>query len=191
MNLEIKDRLRKPVRVMQLIVAALLMGIVSFGVVVMMMRRMSESVAAPPAEPQGGLLGYTALAVGIAALLGIPFLAKMLTTTGRRAIGRGASPVVQAAGLSMSPADPFVQTDEGRLFQLLFTKTIVTAALLEGAALINLVACMLAFWLPNLLMIVLLAVAVVAQVPTMDRVETWIVRQLRHVQNDRRLHRNA
>lgn len=188
LSMEERAALAKPVRTLQMIVIALLMGVVSFNVVVLVLRPGEAGGTRAPITPHSArVLGYAALAVGIAALLGLPPLARLLVASGRRSIARGSAPTLSVGAMRTETREPFMQSAKGRLFQLYFTRTIVSAALVEGAAFVNLVACMQASWMPNLYVIVLLAVALAAQTPTMMRVETWLERQERMLEQERSL----
>lgn len=188
LSTEERAALGKPVRMLQMIVIGLLMGVVGISIVVLLLGPGGAEGTRAPIRPHSArVLGYAALAVGIAALLGLPPLVRLLAASGRRSIARGSAPTLTASANRRSEGEPFMRSDKGLLFQLYFTRTIVSAALIEGAALVNLVACMQASWMPNLYVIFLLAVALAAQVPTMMRVETWLERQERLLQEDRRL----
>lgn len=183
---EERSALAKPVRTLQIIVIGLLMGVMSFATLVIVLRQSADAKNPPSTPPPSAqVLGYAALGVGGAALLLMPVLMNFLVGAGRRSIARGAAPTVTTHLSMQQESRPFMQSEKGKLFQLYLTRTIIAAALIEGAALINLVACMQIVWLPNLYLIMLLAVALAAQTPTLARVERWLDRQERLLMHER------
>jgi hypothetical protein len=75
----------------------------------------------------------------------------------------------------------------GQLFQILLTRTIIAAALLEGAIFFLLIATMAEHSLPALALAALLWLLLIAHFPTRDWTERWIENQQRLLREDREL----
>lgn len=165
------------VRTAQIIVAALVMGVVSFGVVVV-------SGIAGGQGGQGNTL--TLLAVGFAAadLVLCLLVPQLLAAAQRRKIAAG------TWGSTSAPSQgPAPDTDTGKLAIVYQTKLIIGAAMLEGGCFLALLAYMLERQLPSLVVAGVLLLALLAHLPTYGRVEAWIEEQLRRVEEDRRFGR--
>jgi hypothetical protein len=163
---------------MQIIVFALVMGIVSFLGVVVFIRHGPN----PPnaANNTGPMLTY--LGIGFAALmLVLHFVLPLLFVSNvRRLIVKGAwNPAgrgdpVSAEHLSrMSDADKLCS-----LFPLYQSQLIVSAAVLEGAAFFNLIAYLLEGDVVSLVVVGLLLAVMLVRFPTNNRAERFLSEQL-------------
>jgi len=175
LNEQIQQQLAATVRTAQIIVGALVMGVITFGVVVV------SGIAGGPGG-QGNLLTLLAVGFGAADLVLCLLVPNLLAAAQRRKL---------AAGNAGSTADPgpAPATDAGQLALLYQTKLIIGAAMLEGGCFLGLVAYMLERQLPSLVMAGVLLLALIAHLPTPGRVEAWIDDQLRRLDEDRRFPR--
>lgn len=173
LNEQIQQQLAATVRTAQIIVGALVMGVITFGVVVV------SGIAGGPGG-QGNLLTLLAVGLGAADLVLCLLVPNLLVAAQRRKL---------AAGNGGSPAGADPATDAGQLALLYQTKLIIGAAMLEGGCFLGLVAYMLERQLPSLAMAGVLLLALIAHLPTFGRVQAWIDDQLRRLDEDRRFPR--
>lgn len=166
------------VRTLQIIVLALAAGVLLFALVAFFL-------------PGGGLKPWDAnawvsLLMAVISLTMIParmFMPALIAQAGRRSIASGAGePVERRSG---EPSLP--DTEEGKLLSVYTTQTIFGSAILEGAAFLNLVAFFLEGQLYSLILGLLLLAGLLAGVPTLHSLESWLERQLRRIQETRDL----
>jgi hypothetical protein len=167
-----KQQLAATVRTAQIILAALAMGVVTFGVVVVF--------GMPGGQGgQGSTLTLLAVCVAGADLVLCLWVPNLVAAANRRKI---------AAGTWQSAANrgPVPDTDAGKLAMIYQVKMIVGAAMLEGGCFLALSAYMLERQVPSLVAAAVLLVALLAHFPMYGRVEAWIEEQLRRVEDERR-----
>ena len=151
------------VRTMQIILAALVMGVLLFLVVAVALRAGGQ-VPAPPNDVLLPIaLGFAALAAVVSVI--VP---RQIVAGGRRMIARGSSP----AGTPTPAAG-----DTERLCGLYQTQLIVSAALLEGPAFFLLIVYLLQGDVLALAMVGVLLAAMAAKFPTRGRVERFLSEQ--------------
>ena len=152
--------LSNSVRVMQTIVGALAAGILSFFVVAIFV-----PVEAPPERPLLASLAIGATLVAIAAAWLVPSL-----------IARNQVAQIANRGPRQLPTDEL--GDVGSLVGAYQTALIVRAAILEGVAFFNLVAFMIERQPMNLVAAGVVGFILLAQVPTLARLEDWVQSEL-------------
>jgi hypothetical protein len=166
------------VRTLQIIVLALAAGVLSFALVAFFLTG-------------GGLKPWNAnawlsLLMAVISLTMIParlFVPALIVQAGRRSIASGAGePVTRRSGVPSLP-----DTEEGKLLSVYLTQTIFGSAILEGAAFLNLVAFLQEGQLYSLILGLLLLAGLLAGVPTLHSLESWLERQLRRMQESRDL----
>jgi len=172
LDTQAKQQLAVMVRTAQIIVGALVMGVLTFGVVVV-------SGLAGGGGAQGNTLTLLAVGFAAAALVLCLLVPNLFASAQRRKIAAGTWGSTSAPG-------PAPDSDAGKLAMLYQTKLIIGAAMLEGGCFLGLVAYMLERQWPSLAMAGVLLLALIAHLPTYGRVEAWIEDQLRRVQEDRR-----
>jgi hypothetical protein len=166
---------RGVIRIVQIIVAALAMGMICFAAVAIFQR-----IPNPP--QQDALIAY--LAAGFAPMM--LFVRAIVGTStvnrSRKNIAAGIRPLNPPAAGSQLPAN-FTGGDQ---FLFVFQqKTIIESALVEGAAFFNLIAFLTeGQWWSLAVAGVLLAVLLVP-FPTYDRVENWVRYQLELLELER------
>ncbi len=176
------------VRTLQIIVASLVMGVVTFLVIVV---GFVPRFIGPQGGPAGGippvgfggmqLITMAALFMGLSALVMSYVLPGVLVTSGRRQIARERK--IPEAGKKLSPT---VQaSDPGRLLSLFQNQLIVGAALAEGGAFFAVIAYMLERHPAALVMAAVLLAVLMSRFPTRDRVAAWLDRQLVLLQEER------
>ena len=178
-----QEHVGERVRVFQIIVGALFAGCLVFLAVAVVVVRQ-----AAPAAGQG-LEILTLVAVGEAAatIFACAIVPTIMVRRGRQAILRGDSPVPMSPGLAERMADFYAKTgDAGKLMVLYQAKTIVAAAMLEGAAFFALVIYLLGQDRVSLALGVLLSVGVGLHMPTRSGVIRWIDGQLLLMEQERR-----
>ncbi len=160
------------VRTSQIILAALVMGVVMFGVVIVF----GMSGGQPK---EGSILTLLAVIVGGANLMLCFVIPQFVIAANRRKI---------ASGTWMSPRNqaPVPDSDAGKLAATYQVKMIIGAALLEGGCFLALVAYMTERQSLSLAVAAVLLLCLLAHFPTLGRVEAWIEEQLRRVEDERR-----
>jgi hypothetical protein len=164
------------VQVMQIIVFALTLGVVFFGVTVVVAR----GVPAEAFRANGPLLGWIAVGFTAAILAVRPVALAVMTAAARK--GKATN---FGTGAHAASAPPFIRELQQRLpmvarwIQAYQTRLIVGCALLEGAAFFNLVACFAEPWIGNLAVAGVLVSMLLLQFPTRDRVVDWVGQQIR------------
>lgn len=156
------------VRLLQLIVVALIMGVLMFaGVAVFLTFQQGPQVPlAPGAPPKMVLIAY--LAVGFA----------MLVTVVRFVVPG----IVLNAGVKQAANNQGVdQLTPVDLLPSYIASTIVACALLEGAALFNVVALIIDSQVWSLGIVGVLLVLMAVNFPTVDRVQYWADDQIRQL----------
>jgi hypothetical protein len=178
----------KSVRVSQIIVGALVLGCVSFLAIVLVIGR--------PAAQQAGdagpalLLSYVALSFLVAGIIARLIMPRLAIRAGRHSIARGTFPRPASDQLSAAQRAAFEQMgDAGRLLMLFQMKTIIAAAILEGATFFLLIAYMIERYTPVLVIAVAMIAAIAAHMPTSRGVIDWIEDQLRLLREERSLGR--
>jgi len=155
----------------QIILAAMAMGVVMFGGIVMFAIRRGE-------PPEGNILSMLAVIVGGANLVLCLVVPSFIAAANRRKIAAG----LWASSDRQSKVPP---TDFGKLVVVYQMKMIIGAALLEGACFLALIAYMRERQVSSLLVAAVLLAALLAHFPTRGRVEGWIEDQLRRVEEER------
>ena len=173
---DLREPLAGQVRVLQIIVASVVLGPVAFLGYVLFM--------APPAEKDGGgFMTYVACGVAAAAVAARLFAPPLIVRSQRRQIAAGVwSPSGQTGGRLKTPT-----TDAGKLAAVYATRTIVAVVVLEGAVFFLVVAYLLERNPLALAAAIPLIVVIAAHFPTQARVAEWVERQLRQLDEDRQL----
>lgn len=172
-----RDQLKPIVRTMQIIVAALCLGVLSFLMVVLLI-----GATKPPGQESAPFLTYIAAGMAVGAVI----VSMLLPSIIQR------SPQVTTtnpmAGDSHSRGANVPATEKlGPLAQLYQTQLIVRCAILEGSAFFCLVSYMIEQHVLGLVAAVVLLLIMLTHFPTQPRVETWIdtrlaeKEQLRHL----------
>jgi len=186
-----RERIAKLVRIPQIIVAALVAGCVFFLVVVLLV----------PGGPGPAAGGDAARPQPVLTWIGLVFVATIaivravvptvMVRNGRRRIAQGTFQPPQARVKSHQKAQQQLEEmgDAGQLFGLYLIKTIIGAALPEGATFLMLIAFMTERQTLALGVAVALILAVAAHLPTRTGVIHWIEDQLRLVEAERSLER--
>lgn len=151
------------VRAMQIIAAALIMGVLMFLGVVLVVTA-------------GKLDGQPEMITMIAA--GFAFLMLVNHFVIPPIIGKAQLKQALAAGMNQKQDDERIQEYCG-VYQ---TQMIVGFALLEGAAFFNLVAMMMEHCAASIAVVALLLLVMVAKFPTRDKVSFWVQDKMREVQ---------
>jgi hypothetical protein len=175
-----KEAVAPVVRVAQIIIGALIVGCLVFGVI--------ASVQAGAVGVQPGrvprLLTYVAIAFAATALLARAVVGSMITASGRRRIAEGTwSPPAQGGPVNQRLIDEI--GDPARLAALFLTRTIVLGALLEGPAFFLLVAHLIEGTLESLIGAAVMLLGLVLSFPTHGRMVSWIEEQLGEIERQR------
>ena len=171
--------LAKRVRTLQIIVAAMALGVLVFLAIVLVV----PAEHTGPAEPGDPLPIVTtlALAEGLAAFFIGPLLSGVVVTIGRRKLAASApsSGPTTSTGLASRPATS--QGDADKLMGLYTTKTLIGAAIYEAAALFLCAAYLVEHNRLVPILAALLAAGLLVQIPTHDRVQQWLDEQRREL----------
>ncbi|MBN1342879.1 MAG: hypothetical protein JXQ73_09385 [Phycisphaerae bacterium] len=181
-----RDLLAQPVRVLQIIVAAVLFGVIALLAVIL-----SEGLAGMSAEDPkgtGSLITYLALGYSAAAVVVCLVLPGIIVRAGRRKMLREPAARPAYAEDENTMPHPHQKTDDevfGKLLRLFHVKTIISAAILEGMALFLLVAYMIEGKPTALAAAIVLTVGIALQFPTCSRAADWIDAQRRRLHAER------
>jgi len=174
-----KERLPTFVMTLRIIVAALVQGVLVFLAVAVYLRVTAVAVGFTTSL---GPLSLAAVVASMAALFVQPFLARWIVTTSRQKIAEG---TWNPPG-GQSPADSYIDTgDTGRLLSVYSMKTIVSCAILEGAAFFATTAVLMEGTLICLGIALALAISIASRFPFQKQVATWIEQQLRFIDDER------
>lgn len=181
-DFEWQDGLTPTLRMLQIIVAALSLGLVFFLAIAVSVPFENAPNASTP------LLTYVALGFAILALIVRVIVPGIATTAGRRAIARGEYPSsAERPGSTAGSAKDL--GDVGRLAALMVTRTIVGAAILESSCFFLLIAFLLERSPLTLAVAVFFILGVAAHTPTQGRMAAWLESQLKLLDEDRQLGR--
>ncbi len=171
------------VRVLRIILSALILGIVIFAAV---SHFVVPAGGADADEDKMPILTYVGLAFGMSTFVAGHMLNIVITTSGRRAIARSRPHQSRSAPAEAVSTDGLPSGDDAaNLFRVYFVKTLISAAIFEGAALFLVVAYMLERHMLSLGFAALATIAIAVLLPTQDRVSQWIVEQQRLMENER------
>jgi hypothetical protein len=169
------QRLDQTVRVLQIIVGALIAGVVSFAAV---------AIVVGSGKPGNGnpILWLIGAGFALMMLAARSAIGPAMVNGIRRQIAKGTwKPRTKGGG----PAFPADATDADRLLSLFQTVTIVQCALPEGAAFMNLIAYIVDHQVWSLAIVAVLMLWMSSSFPTRDSVANWIGRQLELIELER------
>ncbi len=170
-------------RVLRIILSALILGIVIFAAVSHFVVPTSLAGADEGKMP---ILTYVGLAFGMSAFIVGHMLNIVISNSGRRAIARAQpSQSPQAPVAATSPDGLPSGKDATNLFRVYFMKTLVSAAVFEGAAMFLIVAYILERRPLSLAFAALATIAIAMLMPSRDRVGQWIQEQQRWLEDER------
>jgi hypothetical protein len=191
------DVLEPITRTCQIIVSALIMGVVSFLIIVIFM--VPTAINPGPAPAAGGpgapnmpalagpgvpLLTYLAVGMGVAGLVLSFIIPSVIVTSARRKIAKGTwTPT--AISDSTQTAKLYPAGDTGKLAFVYQTQLIIGSALCEGMAFFATIAYMLERNPLALGMALILLAGLAIRIPTRNRVNAWIDQQQSMLQSER------
>ncbi|MEX2172502.1 MAG: hypothetical protein WD851_24485 [Pirellulales bacterium] len=164
MELPSREKIATQVRTLQIIVAALVMGCLTFAIVAVVIRSNSDTAADNEAFP---VMTAMALAFGTVAIIAQLVIAPLLRRQTRQRLAQ------------QSEAS---DADGSLILMGLQTSTIVGAAISEGACFFNLVAYLLEGSPYTLVMAAVLVLTIVLRFPTVGGVTDWLEREIRLVE---------
>jgi hypothetical protein len=174
---DLRDQFAGQVRVLQIIVAAVTLGPLTYLGVVLS--------SAPPdqaaGEVRGMFLTYLACGMATAAVAAWLIVPLLVMTKFRRQIAAGIWPQQDQAGNPL--AAPL--SDAGKLCAVYTTRTVIAVAILEGAAFFLVITYQLQRDTLVLVLAVLLTLMIALHLPTQTRVAEWVEQQLVWVAGDR------
>ncbi|MEE9602811.1 MAG: hypothetical protein V3V75_05865 [Thermoguttaceae bacterium] len=176
-----QDELTPVLRQLQIITGALVAGCLFFMVIALVFTGGQFQATDFP------ILSYTAAGFAFVTLILRIVVPGFIVGNGRRRIARGTFQM-SISGLSPNLIGSFERTgDAGKLWMVLYTSTIVSAASLEGAAFFALIA-YLADQSPLSFMIAIaLIVGVILHIPSRSRIIHWTEDQLTQLEQERQL----
>jgi hypothetical protein len=189
-----QEAIARHVRTLQIIVGSLVAGVLMFLAIATVVARADGGGRAG----QAPVLTYVAAVFAIAAVLAAWIARTVIVARGRRRIVEGTWQLPQRAYVQTPPeraapaqiTQSLEQTgDAGKLLFVFQTRTIVSAAELEGAAFFAVISYLLERHPPAMILAIILIAGVAAHLPTRGRVIRWIEEQLRLVEDERRLAR--
>lgn len=186
---DLAERLKPAILTLRIIVVALATGVVAFAVAAIVIR-MQQAQA--PAIEAAGLLTILGIAAAPVAFVLSRFVPGLFAGKARRQIASGQFGPPGGANPDQTggPQSSLVQLgDDGKLFMVYQTKTILAIALIEGAAFLNIIAFLLEGSPIALGLGLLLALVIVALFPRTSRVVEWIASQRRLMAEEKLLAR--
>ncbi len=191
------DALQPIIRTCQIIVGALIMGVMTFlAIVLFAIPPLLNPAPAFPGEGAGGaaiaapgnsslsVISYLAVAVGLMDLVLSFVVPRMNADRARRQMALEGPTAITKGGPS-EPKQLYPAGYTGKLAQLYQTQLIIGSALLEGAAFFATIAYMLERNPLALATAIVLLGTLAARFPTSDRVNAWLDRQLGLLQEER------
>jgi len=177
-----KEAVAPVTRVAQIILAALILGCLTFGAIAVF--QAGQFGGQPGPIPK--LMTYLAIGFAVVALLARAVAGSVIAATGRRRIAEGTwSPASQAGPVNRELIE---QTgDAGKLAAVFMTRTIVMGALLEGSTFFLLIAHLIEATPESLIGAAVLVLGLVISFPTHGRMVSWIEEQLHEVEQQRQL----
>jgi len=166
------------VRAMQIIIAAMAIGVLVFLVVAHFVH---AKVGTIDKTHELDLITHIALAYGVAALIGGPILAGALVRFGRRRLAKVGGPATHRAGKASGFENKGLDGHANQLISLLVSKTIICGAIFEGAALFLGVGYLLNRSILTAACSVIMVVALLMQMPSRDRAQRWLEEQARQI----------
>ena len=176
MDSQQRDHIHRTTTTLQIIIGALAMGVLTFAVIAIVV------AAGKAADDESGVIGPMALGVAVVSLVAATLVPRILQGNMRRAVAEGRP----LASDPRRPIDPALG-DVGKLAAVYQTLLIVGAAILEGAAFMNVMAYMLEYNFINLACAAMLLVSLFFKFPTRNGVENWITDELKQVEELRSL----
>ena len=184
-SFDLQQKLAPQVRTLQIIIAALAAGVIVFLAGTLVIAPSDEAAGGGDAElPLGlGLMTLVALFMTASMVVARMIVPAQMTAVARRRIAAGTWHPPQSTQATEKLLE---QTgDAGKLSMIFMMRTIVAAALLEGAAFTSIVAYMQEGSTVALGLAVALAAGILLHFPTAPRVAGWIETQLRRVEEER------
>ncbi len=160
-------------RSLQIIVGAMIAGCAAFLVCVVVLHKTGAMSARQLGEMP--LITYLSVALTVSCLASSVVVGNLLTQSQLRSIASGTFRRRPVAGLSAESMERL--GDTGPLCHVLQTRTVIVAAMAEGAALFACVAYMLEGKTLALVCALAALLALVARFPTLDRVVQWLTIQ--------------
>lgn len=172
-------------RALQLIIVAFAMG-ASIFIAVVTFLPIGQSNSRD-GEDESTVLTLVAVAWGVMSVPLAVLLSVVVVKSGRDKIAKTSA---QPAGSETRMSGSSEPDTAAQLYALFAAKTILTAAMFEGAALLAGVAYMLEHQVLALGVAVVTSMCIIIQLPTQDRFGHWIENQTRRVEEARQLHGN-
>ena len=174
--------LTSPVRVLQVIIAAMAIGALAVLVVAYFVH---DKVGIIDKTQKLDIVTHLALLYGVVALIGGPIFAGALAAKGRQRLAQGSTGTPPSTGKASGFGSEIAQAYTGQLASLLVSKTIISGALYEGAALFLAVAYLLNGGVLTAGCSLIMVAALLMQIPTNDRAQRWIEGQVRQIEQER------
>jgi hypothetical protein len=191
------DVIQPITRTCQIIVGALIMGVVFFLAITMFLVSPAMNPAPVPAGGEAGgaallgpagpelpLITYIAVALSVAGLVLSFIVPNIFVTNARRQIAKGTW-TPPATRDPSPPARIYPAGDTGKLAMLYQTQLIIGSALCEGMAFFATIAYLLERNPMALVTAIVLIGGLIARFPTADRVNAWLDQQQSKLQIER------
>jgi hypothetical protein len=178
-----QDEMTPVLRFLQLVTGALVAGCLFFMVIALINTGGQFQAEGSP------ILSYTAAGFAAVTLILRIVVPAYIVGNGRRRIARGTFQM-SISGLSPNMAGSFERTgDAGKLWTVLYTSTIVSAASLEGATFFALVAYLVDHSPLSFMLAIALIVGVGLHIPSRSRIIRWTEDQLAKLEQERQFGR--
>jgi len=175
-----REHVTSATRVMQIIVAALILGVLFFFAIVVGLHAGGER----PGAGQQVLITYVGVLAALGAVAMSMVIPGLIASQMRQAVVSGHPPRWQS-----NVGNAAEIGDAGPLAAVYQTRMIIRCSLLEGAAFVNLVAYMLERQSLSVGIVVVLLALLAVQLPTRSRVVDWVESELNVIKGLRQVER--
>ncbi len=173
-----------PMKTLRIIILAMVMGVFMFGAVAVFVR-VGASNDASVAGDGIPILTYIALAFGAMSVLMRLVVPGVIVSASRRKIAGGDFDRSGTCGGVASSRPAADTADAGKLMTVYVLRTIIAGAILEGACLLAIVAHFVDGSIATIVVAGVLAVGILALLPTWTAVEQWLDDQMRLLREER------
>lgn len=171
-----REYLGQAIKTIQIIALALISGVIIFSLIVLLLSKEDQEPVETP------ILAYIGAVLGLIAVVTAPVLSRVFSMSMRQAVVEGTQ--VKPGGPKPNPES---EGDVSSLVAVYQFQQLVSRAILEGAAFLNLIAYMTESQSMSLVFAVLLLITMFFRFPTPGNLESWVTEELATVEQLRSL----
>lgn len=166
-----REYLGQAIKTIQIIALALISGVIIFSLIVLLLSKEDQEPVETP------ILAYIGAVLGLIAVVTAPVLSRVFSMSMRQAVVEGTQ--VKPGGPKPNPES---EGDVSSLVAVYQFQQLVSRAILEGAAFLNLIAYMTESQSMSLVFAVLLLITMFFRFPTPGNLESWVTEELATVE---------